>query len=331
MVLFLLSLCISGPAWATDLGTWAETRENPDPVPTEAAGYRFTGDFFGQLATLAEARPGVVEVERIGITVRGEPIWAFHVQRPGPTPPHKVLVFAGIHALEWISTEVALALLTELIEAPPPGVRVTVIPLLNPDGRDKVQADLLAGRNLYRRGNGRNIDLNRDFAVNTEARAIWKAVIPGYYSHSDTPLSQPESKALDALLDRERYDRAASLHSFGGYLYFPWSGRFERPERWAEHVAIGRAMERAQGPGAYRTRQLARWGFFFRAQGTELDHIYGRYGTDAFLIELTRSGFDPLHPRHSLNTYFRWYNPARVDRHRDRGLRAVHSLVRDGW
>ncbi|MEZ4317397.1 MAG: M14 family metallopeptidase [Myxococcota bacterium] len=329
MLAFLLSLWISGPAQAADLAQWASTRPNPAPVPEVAEGYRFTGDLFAHLARRAAERPGVVTVESIGESVRGEPIWAFHVQRPGPEAPQKALVFAGIHALEWISTEVAVDLLDELIEAPPDGVRVTVIPLLNPDGRDRVEQDLMSGENRYRRGNGANIDLNRDFAVNTEVRAVWSALIPGYYSHSAVPLSQPESRALDRLLAREGYDRSASLHAFGGYIYTPWAGRFARPEAWAEHVELGRRMERAQGAHAYRTRQLARWGFFFRAQGAEVDHVYGTYGTLSYLIELTRSGVDLRRPFHSWKTYFRWYNPTNVARHRKKGLAAVRVLARD--
>ncbi|MCB9677178.1 MAG: hypothetical protein H6737_18820 [Alphaproteobacteria bacterium] len=333
MSAFLLALWISGASaespvpTASPLAEWVATRPAPAPVPGEAEGYAFTGDFFARLAERAAAKPSVVRVESIGKSAKGAPIWAFHVQRPGVEPRRKVLVFAGIHALEWISTEVAVDLLEDLIDAPPPDVAVTVIPVLNPDGRDRVEQDLLRGENTYRRGNGANVDLNRDFAVNTEVRAVWSALIPGYYAHSATPLSQPESRALDGLLARERYDRSASLHAFGGYIYFPWAGRFERPEHWREHVALGRRMEAAQGAGAYRTRQLSRWGFFFRAQGAEVDHVYGEHGTLSYLIELTRSGFDLRRPKHSFDTYFRWYNPANVDRHRKKGVAAVRALV----
>lgn len=285
-------------------------------------GYRYLQPALDALEPL----PASVQVETIGRSHGGLPVLAYHVE-PRNEPVRRVLIVAGIHALEWISTEVALDLLDELVRVQPYDVAVTVIPVLNPDGRARVEADLEAGRNSYRRANGKGVDLNRDFAVNTEARAVWKAVIPGYYAHSETPLSQPESQALDGLLARGDYDRFASLHAFGGYFYFPWSGRFERPEAWGEHVRVGRLMERSQGAHAYRTRQLSRWGFFFRAQGSEIDHAYGRYGALSYLIELTRSGFDPLHPRRSLKTYFRWYNPKRVARHRRKGMAALRALV----
>ena len=316
-------------ATTDELASWARSLDRPEPGEApRAAGYRFAGPVFEDLARRAEERPGVVDVERIGATTSGHPIWAFHVQEPGVEVEDSALVFAGIHALEWISVEVATELLVELIDHPVRGQRVTVIPMLNPDGRLKSEVDLLADDNVYRRGNGPNVDLNRDFAVHRAVEPVWADILPARYATSPSSLSQPESRALDALLSRESYTRAASLHAFGGYFYAPWSGRWRRPEAWAEHLELGRSMEAAQGEHAYRTRQLARWGFFFRARGSEVDHLYGEHGITSFLIELTRSGWDPRRPFRSTREYFRWYNPVRPQRHVDRALAALRVLVR---
>ncbi len=298
-----------------------------------APGYRFAHQVFEALAREVRERPGRVVPERIGTSLRGRPIWAFHLQDPTGPADRRVLVMAGIHAMEWISTDVALELALELAEhGTPRDVRVTVVPLVNPDGRDKVEEDMLAGELRYRRGNALNIDLNRDFAVNREPRAVWRHLIGGYYRISPAPLSQPESQAIDRLADRERFHRAASLHSFGGFFYTPWSGRFGRPPRRdvRDFWRLGRAMEHAFGRRAYHTRQLGRWGFFFRAHGSEIDHLYGRYGTRAFLIEITRSGMRPFRPG-SWKWAFRTYNPAderRWRRHVGGTVRSLQALVR---
>lgn len=327
MVVGLMALALAAPL--DELEAWAPRMPAPDPVPDLAASYRFAGPALLELAALARERPGLLEVERLGTSEGGRPIWAFHVADPAVTVDEEVLVVAGIHALEWIGSEVALDLLHEVLDHPTPGVRVTVVPWLNPDGRAHVESDLLHDRiDRYRRGNGAGVDLNRDFTAKREVRAIWARLIPGYYAHSEAPLSQPESRALEGLLARHHYARAASLHSFGGYLYHPWAGSWARPEAWAEHVVAGRRMEKAQGAGAYRTRQLARWGFFFRAHGTELDHLYARHGAQAWLVELTRSGLRPLHLQADRRTPFRWYNPVTPEPHRRRGLAAMRVLVR---
>jgi len=324
------------PAETSPPGPRSPALEAPPESPladrARGPGYRFYAQLFTEVAA-ALPEPGVnVEVERIGSSVLGRPIWAFHVDGSGPIT-RRVLVFGGIHAMEWIATEVAHELLLDLLDGgAPEGVRVTIIPLLNPDGRSRVEEDLHGDEQRYRRGNARNVDLNRDFAVNREPRAAWRRVIGGYYATSAAPLSQPESRALDALAARERYHRAASLHSFGGFFYAPWAGRFHRPppaDR-AEFWALGRAMEVAWGTRAYRTRQLGRWAFFFRAHGSEIDHLYGRYGTRAFLIEVTRSGIRPLSPK-TWRWGFETYNPSgarRYRKHRDRTVRSLHALIR---
>lgn len=322
MLALLTTLVLASPADTASFLAWSQAiPERPDSEVSQ--GYRFTHDLFGEI----REQLGDADVEKIGTSGAGRPIWAFHLQGEG-TVERKVLIFGGIHALEWIGSEVAADLLLESLASPPPGVRLTVIPLLNPDGRAKVEKDLREGETKYRRGNHRNVDLNRDFAVHRDARAPWRKILPGYYATSPDSLSQPESQVLDALAERERYDRAASLHAFGGFFYHPWSGRWKRTKDHAEFVRLGRMMEDAQGAHAYKTRQLSRWGFFFRAQGTELDHLYGRYETKTFLIELTRSGIKPLRPK-TWKTYFRWYNPEDADPHRALGLAAVRALVRE--
>jgi hypothetical protein len=308
-----------------DFEDWLADRPHASERPPVAAAYRFADEAFREVGEAVAAHPGVVRARVLGLSGAGQPIWVFDVEDPGTPVEREILVFAGIHALEWISTEVAIDVLVEWIALPPPGVRLTVVPLLNPDGRARVEEDLRAGENRYRRGNQAKVDLNRDFEVNREAVAAWKALLPSRYHTSPAPLSQPETRALDALAADRRFDRAVSLHAFGGYLYHPWSGRWRRPPDYAEMHALGRQMEAAQAGHAYRTRQLARWGFFFRAQGTEIDHLYGRYGTSAWLIELTRSGIQP--GRAGGGSFFRWYNPERSESHRARGVAAVRALA----
>lgn len=323
-MLWCLALCWT--AWADDrpaFEAWVAGQPAPIEVP-RATGYGLTRDHARHLRDALQPHPDV-QVERIGTTHNQAPIWAFHV----PATSHEtrdVLVFAGIHAMEWISTEVAVATLDAILADRRSDVAVTVVPLLNPDGRGLVEHDLVRDRNVYRRGNLKQVDLNRDFAWHRDCVDGWDRVLPGYHRTTGAPLSQPESQALDRLADRERYDRAASLHAFGGFFYFPWSGRWARPPHWAAFVHLGRAMEQAQGPLAYKTRQLSRWGFFFRAHGSEIDHLYGQYGTLAFLVELTRSGIRPSHLKDT-RTYFRWYNPVDAQPHIDRGVAAMLALI----
>lgn len=304
---------------------WAR-RQVPDPHPE--AAYRFEADVHAALLPLVEAMPQRVTPIRIGRSVENRPIWGFRVREHRTPVTRKLLVFANIHALEWITTEVAVGFLQEIAAHPPPGVEVVVVPVLNPDGRAKVEQDLRSGRNVYRRGNQRNVDLNRDFAVNREARAVWRHVIPRRYASTDAPLSQPESQSLERLAAQEGFDVAVSLHAYGGWLFHPWAGDWERPEDRATFERLGREIQRGQGGRAYNVKQLGRWAFFFRGHGMELDHLYGEHGTLAFLWELTR-GRSPLAPA-TWKTDFRIYNPpepGRAVRRDVGGLRALASSL----
>jgi len=298
------------------------------PVPHPESAYRFEADVHAALLPLVEEMPQRVTPVRLGRSVENRPIWGFRVREHRTPVTRKLLVFANIHALEWITTEVAVGFLQEIAAHPPPGVEVVVVPVLNPDGRAKVEQDLRSGRNVYRRGNQRNVDLNRDFAVNREARAVWRHVIPRRYASTDAPLSQPESLALDRLAAREGFDVAVSLHAYGGWIFHPWAGVWERPEDRATFERLGREIQRGQGGRAYNVKQLGRWAFFFRGHGMELDHLYGEHGTLAFLWELTR-GRSPLAPT-TWKTDFRIYNPpdpGRALRRDVGGLRALASSL----
>lgn len=310
-------------AAAADYLPWVETRT---PAPHPEPAYHFLADIHAEIAPLVRRSPGVVRPIELGTSLDGTPIWGFRVARVGDTPRRKLLVFANIHALEWVPSEVALAFLEEIAAFPVPGVEIVVVPSLNPDGRAKVEADLLAGRNAYRRGNRDNVDLNRDFAVNRTSDALWKALIPGRYATSPAPLSQPESRALDKLAAAERFDAAVSLHAFGGFIYYPWAGRWERAEDWKEFQRLGLIMQAGMGDHAYKPRQLSRWAFFFRGLGMELDHLYGTYGTRAFLVETTRSGLSPFRPAEWKN-HFRLYNPRDPAPHVRRGVGLLRALA----
>lgn len=302
---------------------WQE--EHP-PTPHPEPAYRFLADIYAEFAPWVRARPDLIEVLDVGRSVEGQTLWGFRIRSLQGEAQKKILVFANIHALEWVPSEIATAFFLDLVAHPPPGVEVLIIPTLNPDGRAKVEADIEAGRNLYHRGNANLVDLNRDFAVNREAHAIWRFLMPRRYAVSPAPLSQPETQALDALAAAEHFDVTVSLHSFGGFIYTPWAGRWKRPPDWAEHRRLGEVMAAGQGAHAYHVLQLSRWGFFFRGHGMEVDHLYGQYGATSFLIETTRSGLSPFHLGYFKQS-FRWYNPTDPSRHEREGLRALRALA----
>jgi hypothetical protein len=54
-------------------------------------------------------------------------------------------------------------------------------------------------------------------------------------------------------------------------------------------------MQSGQGARSYTVKQLCRWGFLFRILARSSITSTEKYGTLAYLIELTRTSIDPLH------------------------------------
>lgn len=331
-LLLAVVLAMSPPPPRSETETylrWAGEQEPPNPHPARAENWGFSADLHARIAALVREWPGQIAPDRVGRSVDKRPIWAFRVHKPGEPVRQRVLIFAQLHALEWIGAEVSVAFLEQIAPSPPPGVEVVVVPIANPDGRYWAEQDLMNDEvHSYRRANANGVDLNRDFAVNRDNDVIWSKLpfTKRYYTHSPAALSQPETRALDQL-GQEGFDVVVSLHAYGGYIYVPWSGLWARTPDHAELIALGQTMAAGQ-ERPYRVMQLCHWIFFFRALGSELDHFYGQYGSKSYLIELTHSGIQPLHPS-TYRDYFRWYNPVDPTRDLQDGVGALQALVRE--
>lgn len=325
LIFFLYSICFASSSESEQYLRWVETL---DVVAHPEPNYRYYSEFSAQIAEKIKEKPGVISAFRAGRTVENRSIWGFRVHNPMHTPRYKILIFAGLHPLEWVGTEATVDALLELVDHPPKYTEVVFIPLFNVDRRYVVQKDLIRGNRKYRRSNAGGEDLNREFEIHREPVSPFRYLFPNRYTVSTSPLSQPESQALDRLAKTENFDASISLHSFGGYIYYPWAGRYKRTPDWKEFHELALIMKQAQpNPRPYRVKQLSHWYFMFQVQGTELDHLYGKYGIRSFLIETTRSGV-PLWNLKERKDPFRLYNPKDPSLDTLRGKASILALIR---
>jgi len=119
----------------------------------------------------------------LGTSVQKRDITAYHFG----TGAKEVLFVGGIHGgYEWNTALVAYELMDYLTSNPktiPENVKVTVIPVLNPDGLKKVtgkdgrftKADVSTSDNVVISGrfNANNVDLNRNFDCDWQAKGVW--------------------------------------------------------------------------------------------------------------------------------------------------------------
>ena len=218
IIFFLWTVCFARTNESEQYLRWVatlKTQSHPEPA------YRYYAEFSKEIGDKIVEKPGVVSAFRVGRTVENRSIWGFRVRNPMSPPKYKILIFAGLHPLEWVGTEATVDALLELIDHPPKQTEVVFIPLFNVDRRYVVQRDLDKEKRKYRRANAGGEDLNREFEIHRDPVSPFQYVFPERYEVSKNPLSQPESQALDRLAKKELFDASISLHSFGGYIYYP--------------------------------------------------------------------------------------------------------------
>jgi hypothetical protein len=139
--------------------------------------------------------------ETIGRSVRGAPIRALRLGDPGAAT--SVLVVGCIHGDETAGR----AVIDRLARAatPPSGVALWLVRDANPDGC-----------RAHTRQNAHGVDLNRNFPYR------WERLPQGTFHSGPRPLSEPESRAIQGLIRRERpavslwyHQHAALVDSYG--------------------------------------------------------------------------------------------------------------------
>jgi protein MpaA len=160
--------------------------------------------------------------EEVGRSTEGRPIVARRFGGPGSP----LLLMGGIHGDEPASVDALLELVPRMPGAGAPPV--WLIPAANPDG-------LLA----LRKNSARDVDLNRNFP----ARSFRTDHAPGY-SPGPAPLSEPETRAIATLIERDGLRGAVAVHAPFACVNFDgpatdWAQAVARACGWPAQADIG--------------------------------------------------------------------------------------------
>lgn len=161
----------------------------------------------------------------IGKSVNGRDITAYHFGAGAK----EILFVGGTHGgYSWNTALLAYQLMDYLENNPddiPANVKITVIPVLNPDGLAKVvdkagafsindvstSADLAAAR-----FNTKNVDLNRNFDCEWQASGVWQNKT---VSGGTAPFSEPESQAIRAYAQNRQLAAVIAWYSAAGGVF----------------------------------------------------------------------------------------------------------------
>jgi murein peptide amidase A len=184
-----------------------------------------------------EQAPPAPRVEHLGASVQGRPI---NLVRVGdPAAPRKVLVVGSIHGDEPAGRGVADLLRTA---AAPPGAELLLVRNLNPDGLQR-----------RTRQNAHGVDLNRN---SSQGRRFLGGPGARYYA-GPRPFSEPETRAIRALILRERPAVTIWYHQPFGLVDRPESGDDALTRAYASLSGLP-ARRLAPRPGSMSRWQNAR-------------------------------------------------------------------------
>lgn len=162
----------------------------------------------------------------IGSSVEKRDIVAYHYG----TGTKEVLFVGGIHGgYEWNTVLVAYELMEYLDKTPtaiPKNVRVTVIPVLNPDGLNKIvgtdgkftkdDVPTEANATVPGRFNANNVDLNRNFDCDWQTTGKWQNT---NVSGGSKIFSEPESQAIQKYEAEHDLTAVVVWYSAAGGVY----------------------------------------------------------------------------------------------------------------
>jgi murein tripeptide amidase MpaA len=174
----------------------------------------------------AEPLPTLQGEEQIGTSVAGEPIMAYHYG----TGEAEVVLVSGIHGgYSWNTALLGnelVAYFEDNEDIIPDNVRVTVIPVANPDGLLRVAPDVTdfsasditatESQKVAARFNANEVDLNRNFNCEWEETGTWQS---RSVSGGDEPFSEPESRAIRDYIESQQPAAFIAYYSAAGGVF----------------------------------------------------------------------------------------------------------------
>jgi len=203
-------------------------------------------------------------VSIIGKSVEGRNINAYHY---GTGTSTELLFIGGIHGgYGWNTALVAYELTNYLKANPsviPSNVKVTVIPVLNPDGLNKVVgtttgnftlANVSSDDNIVVSGrfNGNSVDLNRNFDCDWQATGKWQNTS---VSGGSAAFSEPESQAIKNYIETNKPTAVIVWYSAAGGVFASncHSGVLDETTALTKAYATGSGYSRHESFDFYST------------------------------------------------------------------------------
>jgi carboxypeptidase T len=234
------------------LGIYMLTR-NKGGSPTDQGVSTTTP--INQVATSTTSQPNTAQTV-IGTSVEGRDIVAYHFG----TGSTEILLVGGIHGgYSWNTSLLAYQTMDYLKANPniiPANVKITVIPVLNPDGLNRAvgtsseftQSNVSESQSVLvaSRFNAHKVDLSRNFDCDWQAKGVWQTQS---VSGGSSAFSEPESLAVKKYIESHNITAAVVWYSSAGGVYASSCGGGILPET----ATITNIYAKASGYPAYES------------------------------------------------------------------------------
>ncbi len=274
------------------------------------AGYKKPADIEKFMADTAANYPELANVEVFGKSTEGRPLYVMHLTStiaPPPAGGKQAIFFDSMHhAREVMTAEVGVDIIDYLTKNYATDAKVQkwmnsydiwVIPMLNPDGNNKVWTSDNMWRKNTNGANGTDINRNYPFGWNSCGGSSSSPFAQDY--HGTSAGSEVETKAIMNLATRIHPKIALSYHSYSELVIYPYgcSGEHIKGSDAAIYEGAGKELAsklpRENGSGTYDVGTP--YELLYDVDGGSEDWLYDSLKTMAFVIEMnsTSAGFQP--------------------------------------
>ncbi len=258
--------------------------------------------------------PQFVAVHKIGTTVEGRDIYAAEITarfvKMSPDPKPTVLFDSLHHAREVMTPEVTLDILDQLVTQYSTDSDITkwmhkyaiwIVPMVNPDGSQKVWTSSSMWRKNTRGGYG--VDINRNYPQDWNKCNGSSGDRNNETYRGSSAGSEPETQGLMSLVASIKPRINVSYHSFSEIVIYPYGCRPDRiplPGR-TDYEAVGKELAkklvRDSGSGTYKAGVV--YDLLYDADGGSIDWMYAKHGTVSYVVEVNSDsqGFQPSYSR----------------------------------
>ncbi len=262
--------------------------------------------------------PQIAKVYVIGKSIEGKEILAMHLTDQARRSMDKpsILFDSMHHAREVMTPEVTTDIINYLTQSVGRDARVRkwltnyniwVVPMVNPDGNDKVWHTDAMWRKNTRDGHG--VDINRNYPYDWNVCGGSSGSKGSDVYRGATPGSEPETQAILALAQKIKPKFAISYHSYSELVIYPFGCNPKKVPADDAAVYLKYGKELAGKLVSDNDKGTYRFGtsydLLYNVDGGSIDYLYTQTKTMAFVIEVNSAGLGFQPP-------FKWRDPTVV-------------------